>query len=121
VWPVASFVYDEDCTLIPCGMSFAVYPLKAGTTLAEWRGLFTDEAVAELSTEFGLLWLFTAVHQAANTKTTGYISGLYQCWEAAAAVQPKIGASLKKLGLLDFLSALPYERTVGAGLVIKSS
>jgi len=121
VWPVARFAYDEECTLIPCGMSFAVYPLKVGTTLEEWRGLFTDEAIAELSTEFGLLWLFTAVHQVPNKKPTGYISGLYQCCEAAASVQPKVRASLKKLGLLDLLSALPYERTVGAGLTIKTS
>jgi len=120
VWPIAKFAYDDDYTLIPCGMSFTSYPLKAGTKLKEWRGLFTDEAIAELSAEFGLLWLFTAVHEGPDKKVTGYISGIYQCWEAAAAVQPKVGASLKKLGLLDMLSALPYERTVGAGLTIKT-
>mmetsp|Transcript_97305 Transcript_97305/g.275342 ORF Transcript_97305/g.275342 Transcript_97305/m.275342 type:complete len:247 (+) Transcript_97305:115-855(+) len=119
VWPLAEFAYDKPYSLIRCGMSFTTYPLKPGVTSAIWNGLYTNQVVSTLGREFGMLWLFSAVGSGPDGHPMGIVSGLYQCPEAAIAVQPKIGVVLDRMGALDLLSDLPYERTVGVGYAVR--
>mmetsp|Transcript_122776 Transcript_122776/g.319267 ORF Transcript_122776/g.319267 Transcript_122776/m.319267 type:complete len:210 (+) Transcript_122776:409-1038(+) len=120
VWPISAFSLDRPYELIPCGMSFTTYPLKKGVTLEMWNGLYTNEIVKLLSSEFGILWLFSAVDIAAEDGPVGVVSALYLCEEAAQMVQPKIGEVLKRMGCLELMRGLPYERTVGKGWTLRT-
>jgi len=119
VWPFAKFAFDEPYTLVKCGMSFTTYPLRDDVTSRTWNSLYTSEWVSTLHREFGMLWLFSGVGSGPDGRPMAVVSGLYQCQEAALAVQPKIGVVLERMGALELLSALPYERSVGAGYTVK--
>ena len=116
---MAKFLFDDPLTMIPIGMSFGTYPLKASVTLDVFKGCLSSEGMAMLRNEFGLLWMWCGVTMHPNGKPMAIISAVYSCEAACAAVQPKIGNVLKHIGMMELMDGSPYLRVSGPGFIVK--